>query len=234
MIVGGEMSQSKVCPLSSRLNISIWEAQQLFWKSGGVFLQTIFAQTSQIVRSHYCSAFTQSCGFRPAIFQRSKVVGLIQCLARGGKTFMDMFWQTCGYFCFPGSELTKRMRRKKISETRPNFCRNGSGAHLPPEGLASGSSGAPNYKAGARAHPRLSHPPPVKRGAGGRLSYIYTSCFPLRSNFYNFLLCDNTILFRSWALCSWTLLKLLTMLRKVTEIDQKWKFCFICYLDKYN
>ena len=113
MIVGGEMSQSKVCPLSSRLNISIWEAQQLFWKSGGVFLQTIFAKASQIVRSHYCSAFTQSCGFRPAIFQRSKVVGLIQCLARGGKTFMDMFWQTCGYFCFPESELTKRMRNKK-------------------------------------------------------------------------------------------------------------------------
>ena len=176
MIVGGEMSQSKVCPLSSRLNISIWEAQQLFWKSGGVFLQTIFAQTSQIVRSHYCSAFTQSCGF-----QRSKVVGLIQCLARGGKTFMDMFWQTCGYFCFPGSELTKRMRRKKISETRPNSsCRNGSGAHLPPEGLASGSSGAPNYKAGARAHPRLSHPPPVKRGAGGRLSYINLFSFMIQ------------------------------------------------------
>ena len=152
-----------------------------FGKVVAFFSRPFLPKASQIVRSHYCSAFTQSCGFRPAIFQRSKVVGPIQCLTRGGKTSMDMFWQTCGYFCFPGSELTKRMRRKKISETRPNSsCRNGSGAHLPPEGLASGSSGAPNYKAGARAHPRLSHPPPVKRGAGGRLSYINLFSFMIQ------------------------------------------------------
>ena len=65
----------------------------------------------------------------------------------------------------------------------------------------------------ALPHSLVTSGAPVKRGAGGLPS------FPLRSSFSNFselfILMTRPICYRSWAFCSWTLLKLLTMLRKV-------------------
>ena len=80
------------------------------------------------------------------------------------------------------------------------------------------------YKTGARARPKLSHPAPVKRGAGGLPSFPLTFLHSVfLSQFLNFLIC-----YRSWAFCSWTLLKLLTMLRKVTNlIKRQLKLIFV-------
>ena len=86
------------------------------------------------------------------------------------------------------------------------------------------------YKAGARARPKLSHPAPVKRGAGGLPSFSLTFLHSVfLSQFLNFLIC-----YRSWAFCSWTLLKLLTMLRKVTNLIKKAEIDLCIVADKFR
>ena len=116
-----------------------------------------------------------------------------------------------------------------LKNGKPTKWECGTGALLPPEGTTWTTGDELNhsqYKAGARALPRLSHPTSVKRGAGGAFSQ-YVAVFSIlgnsvvdrkiqQNNFKWFSKSYMTpFVSRSWAICSWTLLKLLTMLHKV-------------------